>query len=476
MMDLLIVGGGPAGMAAAIEAHRLGLTTLIIDENPALGGQIHRSAGQSVIANPAVLGRDYHAGKALVEAVEQAQIETLTKATVWMIERTGDARLSVGISWDSASRSVTARCVLIATGALERPFPISGWILPGVMTAGAGQSLLKTSGIVPEGPLVLAGMGPLLYLLAAQYARAKVPVAAILDTTPRRNWRAALKHLPAFLACAYAWKGIRLLGEARLATRIIGGVTALQAVGDRVLKEVRVVAGRNEHRIAARTLMLHQGVVPQINLGMAAGCDYRWNDDRLAFEPVLGPCGETNQPGIFIAGDSSGVGGAEAAKTSGQLAALAVATHLGLAPVDLPRIAALRGQIAAALRGRSFLDSLYRPPLAFRVPADEVVICRCEDVTAGAIRRAAEHGAPGPNQAKAFLRAGMGICQGRLCGLTVTEVMAEAKGRSPADIGHFRLRNPVKPLTLGELASACSDHGRGAYDERDEGIFVRSEH
>jgi NADPH-dependent 2,4-dienoyl-CoA reductase/sulfur reductase-like enzyme len=452
MADLLIVGAGPAGMAAATEGRQLGLSVLIADENPELGGQVYRSVRNSPIAG--LLGRDYHMGKSLVAAVEAAGIKVLTDATVWMIERDRAAAFLVGISHDGASRLVTARSVLIATGAMERPFPIPGWTLPGVMTAGAGQTLLKGSGIVPEGPLLLAGTGPLLYLLAAQYARAGVPVEAVLDTTPRRNWYGSLKHLPAFLGSSYAWKGLGLLSEVRRSTRMVGGVTHIRAIGNSALSEVAFTVRGQERRMAAQTLMLHQGVVPQTNLAMAAGCEYRWNGGRLAFEPVLDPWGETSQRGIFIAGDSSSISGAHAAEASGRLAAFGIARHLGRAAAVEARAALLRKALTRAVRGRAFLDTLYRPSRSCRIPADDVVICRCEEVTAGAVRAVTARGAQGPNQAKTFLRAGMGPCQGRLCGLTVTEIMAAAAGQSPAAIGYYRLRNPAKPLTLGELASA----------------------
>lgn len=461
--DLLIVGAGPAGMAAAIDGAALGLSVLLVDENPAPGGQVYRAVSQSSVADPAVLGADYYAGKALVAAVEAAPVARLDGTTVWMVERNEvEAGVVVGLvqngDFGDVARIVTAQSVLIAAGALERPFPISGWTLPGVMTAGAGQSLLKASGIVPEGPTVLAGTGPLLYLLAAQYARAGVAVAALLDTTPRKNWASALPHLPAFLASPYARKGLGLLAEVRRATRHIGGVTKLTARGDAALGEILFTAGGCERRIEAKTMFLHQGVVPQVNLAMAAGCEHRWHKERLAFEPVLDEWGESTVAGVFVAGDGAGVGGAKAAEASGRLSALGIAAQLGklAAGTRDARAAPLRRALAQALRGRRFLDALYRPADQFRIPPDEVVVCRCEEVTAGAVRAVTARGAQGPNQTKTFLRTGMGPCQGRLCGLTVSEIMAHESGRPVEAVGHFRIRSPVKPITLGAFAALAA--------------------
>ncbi len=343
---------------------------------------------------------------------------------------------------------MTARTILIATGALERPFPIAGWTLPGVMTAGAAQTLLKANALVPEGPVVLAGTGPLLLLLAAQYARLGVRPEALLDTTPSGSWRAALPHLPSFLTGPSFAKGLGLLREALRSTRIIRGVTALAAEGDGRLQAVRFTAGGIERRIAARTLLLHQGVAPQLNLAMASGVAYGWSDDRLAFEPRLSDAGESAIPGLFLAGDCAGIAGAEAARHSGARVAHAISGRLGRSVAPDASDALHR----RALKGRRFIDALYRPASGFRRPADDVVVCRCEEVTAGEIRRLARAGAQGPNQAKAMSRAGMGPCQGRLCGLTVAEIMAAEWGRSPDAIGHYRLRPPVKPMTLAEIA------------------------
>ena len=103
--------------------------------------------------------------------------------------------------------------------------------------------------------------------------------------------------------------------------------------------------------------------------------------------------------------------------------------------------------------GRAFLDVLNRPADALRKPVGDTIVCRCEEVTARQVRDTADLGCEGPNQMKAFLRCGMGPCQGRLCGLTVTELIAGQRGSTPADVGYYRLRPPVKPITLAELAS-----------------------
>jgi bacterioferritin-associated ferredoxin len=344
--------------------------------------------------------------------------------------------------------------VILATGALERPFPIPGWTLPGVMTAGAAQTMLKSSGLVPDGQTVIAGQGPLLWLLAAQILRLGGRIDRILDTTERRNYLAALPHAFAFVTSPYFAKGLAMMREVRAKVPVVTGVSELAATGDGRLATVTCVAGGRRETIPAELLLLHQGVVPNVNLAMAAGIEHRWDDLQLCWSPVLDRDGSTSVEGIAIAGDGAGIGGAAAAIVRGRIAARAAVE--GLAPAaaaKLTPMSTFRASLAQAERGRAFLDTLFRPARQFRIPAGDTIVCRCEEVTAKDILDAVAIGATGPNQLKAYRRTGMGPCQGRLCGLTVTELMAQARSKSPQEIGYYRLRAPVKPITLAELAA-----------------------
>ncbi|NTJ45330.1 FAD-dependent oxidoreductase [Agrobacterium larrymoorei] len=458
--DLLIVGAGPAGLAAATEAAGRGLSVGVFDENPLVGGQIYRNvSGQSLIDRD-ILGPDYFGGSRLVAEALSSGATFYQGSTVWMIERPeGTSCFAVGVQREGIAEIVAAERILIATGALERPFPIKGWTLPGVLTAGAAQTMLKASGAVPSGRVVLAGSGPLLYLLAAQFLRASAAPDAILDTTPRRNWLRALPHLPEFMLSGYARKGISLLAEVRRSTQVITNVTHLEAVGPGRLDHVLYVSGGESRRLEADVLLLHQGVVPQVNLAMATECEHTWNEERLAFEPRLNKGFHSTVAGLYIAGDSVGISGAIAAEAAGRIVGLHVASDLGrLSAVELDRASkAPRSALKKALRGRRFIDALYRPGDRFRMPPDDVVVCRCEEVKAGDVRAAAIRGAQGPNQTKTFLRTGMGPCQGRLCGLTITEILACQSQKRPSEIGYFHIRNPVKPITLGTLAALKSE-------------------
>ena len=448
--DVVVIGAGPAGLAAAATIAEAGLSVLLLDENAGPGGQVWRAIASTPVTERSHLGADYWAGANLVDAVRSSGAEIIQRATVWSLDR----NLEVGVSVGGASSFVKARRVILATGALERPFPIPGWTLPGVMTAGAAQTMLKSSGLVPDGKTVIAGQGPLLWLLAAQILRLGGRIDRILDTAERRNYLSALPHAFAFLTSRYFAKGLAMMREVRAKVPVVTGVSELAAAGDGQLATVTYAAGGRRETIAAELLLLHQGVVPNVNLAMAAGIEHRWDDRQLCWSPVLDLDGNTSVEGIAIAGDGAGIGGAEAAVVRGRIAArAAVETLAPAAAGKLAPVATLKASLAKAERGRAFLDTLFRPAPQFRVPSGDTIVCRCEEVTAKDILDAVAIGATGPNQLKAYRRTGMGPCQGRLCGLTVTELMAQARGKSPQEIGYYRLRAPVKPITLAELAA-----------------------
>jgi NADPH-dependent 2,4-dienoyl-CoA reductase/sulfur reductase-like enzyme len=446
-VELAIVGAGPAGMAAAALAAELGLDTVLVDDQEMPGGQIYRAIERAAADTP--LGRDYLAGRPLAAALRASRIDYRPATMVWHID--ADNRLY--LAREGRTETVAARRIVLATGAFERPVPIPGWTLPGVMTAGAAQTLLKTADLMPEGRIVLAGQGPLLYLIAMQLVRAGAPPTILLETTPPENyWKAARRWRTLWPGRRMLAKGAGLLlALARAGVPIRRGVRGLRALGRGSLERVGWEGGE----IAADHLLLHEGVIPNVQASLALGLRHEWDEDQLCWRPALDEWGRTSVSGISVAGDGGGIAGAAAAALSGRLAALDAALALGRIGEEEGRRRAdpIRAALARERALRPFLDRLYHPPQAVLAPPEgEIVACRCEEVTVREIRRAARLGAPGLNQMKAFTRCGMGPCQGRICGPIAAAIMADALDKSIAEIGTWRPRAPWKPITVGALA------------------------
>lgn len=459
VFDLAVVGAGPAGMAAATVTRGHGAEVIVFDEHTSPGGSIYNAITNTPVRRREVLGLDYWHGTSIVAPFRASGAHYLPGTTVWAVARRDDGLFEFGVSAGRYSvrhaQNFLARAIVLAQGAIERPFPVPGWTLPGVMTVGAAQMLLKNSALVPGGKTVLAGLGPLLWLVAWQYLNAGASIDTLLETIPRGRLAEAMRHAPGFMFSGYLAKGLEYVRAVRRKVRVVEHVESIALEGDGKVRSVRYTSGGVEQTVEADTVLLHQGVVPNVNLPVALGCDLWWNEGQACFEPIVDEWGGSSLERVFIAGDASGVAGSIAAEARGRLAGLAALNALGrIDGVKRDEAAKTeRGRLAHAMRGRPFLDALYRAPPSFRLPEGDTIACRCEEVTAAQVRAAAREGATGPNQAKALVRCGMGACQGRQCGLTVTELIAHERAIMPADVGYFRVRYPLKPVTLGELAA-----------------------
>ena len=449
-------------MAAAVAAKRLALDVLVVDEQPSPGGQIWRSVETAEWDK--ILGPSYTEGREAAREFRSSGASYEPGTQLWQIERGFCALVTRG----GTPQMLEASAVILATGAQERPVPFPGWTLPGVLTVGAAQILLKTAGQIPAGPVWIAGNGPLPLLFAGQLLEAGGEIAGFLDTTPPGAWRRSLPHLPrALRAAADLAKGLSWTATLRKHTRIVRGVGNLEAIGTERIEAIRYRSVRGgERTVPACALLVHEGLVPNLHPALSLDCEIRWNCAQQCFVPALDDWGESSVTDLFIAGDGAGIAGARAAQLRGTLAAIRVAAKLQRIGLESAEAAAapVRRQLARELAIRPFLDAWFKPRQQIFEPADSTVICRCEEVTAGEIRASAALGCLGPNQVKAATRAGMGPCQGRQCGYTVTRILAEAQRRPPEAVGYLHVRPPLKPVTLGELASLAGASAGAAAD------------
>ena len=450
--DIAIIGAGPAGMSAAITAAESGASVVVLDDKARAGGQIYRNVTASPLVDPAPLGSDYLSGKGLVESFERCSAEKICRATVWHVGDNGE----VLFSRNQETHSLTARELILTCGAMERPFPIPGWQLPGVMSAGSAQVMLKADGVVCD-DAVFVGTGPLLYLIVAQYLRLGVRVKALIDTTPKSGYLKSLRYLPAAIAeFPMISKGLGLINEIRTSgIPVYRFAKELRIEGEESAKNVHFSAGGKEHSITTDHLFLHQGVIPNLNMTRSLGLKHDWCHQQLCWKPDINSWGQSSVDSISIAGDGSGIVGAEGAELMGRLAALNQLCRLGhIHKTERDQIAVKsRRRLNRLNKFRRFVDQLYRPLEENRIPdCPATVVCRCEEQTVGQLRAGFEQGATGPNELKSLTRCGMGPCQGRQCGHTVSELLANWSGEQMEKIGYYRLRSPMRLLNLTELS------------------------
>ncbi len=469
---IVIVGAGPAGLRAAEQLVRAGQRPVLIDEATRVGGQIYRQP-------PAALQRSrqalygFEAGKAGALhdtfAALQPQIDYRPDSLVWQIEANtlhlASAAAGGGAPWDQATTQRFSALIL-ATGATDRVLPFPGWTLPGVFTLGGAQVALKAQACRVGPRVVFAGSGPLLYLVAWQYAqmgaRQGAQVLAVLDAAPPgAAWRALPRLLarPEVLA-----RGAYYLARLRAAgVPVQHGVRLQRAQGDGRLSSLTWRAGGRTVTTACDALAFGHGLRPETQLADLAGCAFHFDPIDQAWLPQRDGAGRSSVAGVYLAGDGAGILGADAAELSGALAALTALDDLrrqaASAQVSVSA-SALSGRLTQQLqrhrRFRAGLELLSPPPADWAASApDELIVCRCEEITAGELRACVrDTGTQDINRIKALTRIGMGRCQGRMCAPAATRLLAIAAGCTLAEVGRLRGQAPVKPLPIRLLAGA----------------------
>jgi len=457
MYDVIVIGAGPAGLSAAVTANTLGLRVLLLDEQPAPGGQVYRDVARTCgrrSADATLLGRDYVRGLDLIEQLRASSVTYLARTRVWHIDA---ARLAAYYCSGGQTQSARAHALILAHGAIERPLPVPGWTLPGVMAAGAAQTLLKSTGIVPCGPIVLAGSGPLLLLLATQLLKVGVEIALIAQTTRWQDYLRASTRMPAALRVpTYLSKGLRLqLDLARSSVPTRHGLVSLSAHGNGRLEQVTLAFRDSTLRVPANVLLIHEGVIPNTQITRLLRIKHEYDSSVRCFSPRVDAFGESSRAGIFIAGDGASILGARAAELSGGLAAWAIAARLGRVSErrKVCETRPLLKGLAAERAARSFLDALFPPSRIAANPQADTLVCRCHEVTAQQIARTVQDGYADCDDVKASIRCGMGPCQGRLCAGSTASLVAATREIAPGAVPLQRVRPPLQPLTLGELAS-----------------------
>jgi len=443
----VIVGAGPAGIRAAERLVAAGLRPTVIDEAARWGGQIYRQPPDGGFTRPKTALYGFEAGKA--DAVHKAmaairdRVDYRPRTLAWNCEER-----ALDLLGDGVSETLPFSHLILATGATDRVLPFPGWTLPGVFTLGGSQVALKFQGCAVGRRVAFLGTGPLLYLVAYQYLKAGVEVAGVFDTAPfdaQLRASAGMLRDPATLA-----KGLLFVGWLRAhGVPIRNGVRPLRAEGTERVEALVWSRDGREERTACDAVAFGLHLRSETQLADLAGCRFRFNAMDRAWLPERDPAGRSSVPGVYIAGDGGGIAGADAAELAGERAALALLEDAGL-PVDAHRAGELDRRLARAAAFRRALSAAFPFPEDWADSiADDTMVCRCEGVSAGTLRAvAASEQAREINRAKALTRAGMGRCQGRMCGAATTELLARALKTGPHEVGRLRAQPPIKPLPV----------------------------
>jgi NADPH-dependent 2,4-dienoyl-CoA reductase/sulfur reductase-like enzyme len=446
MTSVVIVGAGPAGIRAAQTLVAHGVRPVLLDEAARGGGQIYRRQPANFKRSAVKLyGFEARKAKALHQTIDELreQLDYRPETLVWNAE----AGALDTLHENRAARLEFSR-VIVATGATDRVLPVPGWTLPGVYSLGAAQIALKFQGCAIGERVVFAGSGPLLYLVAYQYAKAGANVVAVLDSSP---FSAQARALPGLLAQpATLAKGIYYRSWLTAhGIPVHQGATLKRVDGEHRVQSLRWSNSNGEHQLDCDAVAFAHGLRSETQLADLLGCAFAWNPLNRAWLPQRDSAGRSSVAEVYLAGDGAGIMGADAAEMAGERAALALLEDMGHV------IAPKRGvQLEQALeRINSFRQGLER---AFVFPQnwaadtpDAVMICRCEEVRAGDIRDVVREGHWEINRVKAHCRVGMGRCQGRMCGAAAAEIIACASQRSLSDIGRLRAQAPIKPWPFG---------------------------
>jgi D-hydroxyproline dehydrogenase subunit alpha len=469
--DLAVVGAGPGGLLAAITAAAAGCRVALVDSADRPGGQYYRHGPADLMPGADLrLHRHWERFGRVLTKLDAYRgsglVHYLPQHAVFAIEAEDDEFRVHALAGDRdlERRSISARSLVLATGAADRQVPFPGWTIPGVMTAGGAHALLKGSHVVPGRRVVVAGAGPFLLAVADGLLSAGVDVAAVVEASdPRRYLRD-----PLGLAVAGSKAPEALMYAARLARHRVPYLTrraVVAAHGDRRVDAVTVarvdgewrVRPGTQRRLACDLLAVGYGFVARAELALELGCEVELTaDDTLAVR--VNADQRTSVPLAFAVGELTGIGGVDLAFVEGELAGAVVARSLDRpAPIDARRLASLRRRRARLRRFAATLASVHEVRAGWiKWSDDATVVCRCEEVPLARVREAATQlGAPDVRGVKLLARPGMGWCQGQICGAATAAITANLQGRVVTRedrVGMCR-RALAQPVPLELLAS-----------------------
>ncbi len=484
--DLIIIGAGPAGISAAITADQYGYKVLLLDESPEGGGQVYRHLNQSIIATKN--SPEQKQGNKLRQALAQTQVTTKFEHRVWFVTQKEKqfhiASVGPTNNMTSANNNATspnilphidetlfeafAPQIIVATGAQERIFATPGWTTPGVTGLAAATILLKAHKILPGHNVVVAGVGPLLILVANEIIKAGGQVKALVDLSNSKQW---LKQLPNMLAKpSLLLKGASwIINLKRHKVPIFSQHSLVDIKGDKQVTEVILAPVddnwhpelKNKLSLTADSVCLGHGLLPSTELTQLLNIEHYFNESVGSWHPRLDGGQRSSVKGVYVCGDGGGIQGAEAAPLQGKIAALS-------ALKDSKKINnneyinfyySLKKQLIKAQQFAIAMTELCTPRKGIlEIISPQTIVCRCEGLTRQAIENAITQGNSTLNGVKSASRCGMGACGGRFCRETVTMIIAHHTGCRRQDVNMATSRPPIRPIPVKSLVGDFDYH------------------
>ncbi len=463
---VIIVGSGFAGLSAARVLAGQGLDILVIDESVRPGGQLLRKTRLNPSHFPNLEpDRMKSKGFDLVRTINKTPgIDWLFQAQVLGIFK--NRRLLVHTQNMKTSKEngsekileIQAEHLILATGARERYLPFKGWTLPGVMSLGSAQILMKSYGVLPARNTLIAGTSPLMMVLASEILGNKGEVTALMDEN------SMIKKLEFLPLIQHHWPKL-MEGAFYTARMVLNRVPMLQryrvieargkngfesAIMAKITSEGEVISG-TKTEFTAKALTIGYGFVPNIELPVQAGCDLEYHKNKGGWVVKVDETLESSSRSVYAVGEITGIAGGKKSFIQGKLAAMSILKKMGRINArnrkkEVQTLISLNHQQAEYA---SFLNHLCQVPVsAYAAIPDETMICRCEEITMGTIKKNIREGFDTIGSLKKATRCGMGRCQGRICGPVIFDIITVLTQKSPESIGCSLSRAPVKNVNI----------------------------
>ena len=456
-VDLVVLGAGPAGVAAANVASKEGAEVVIIDENSSAGGQIYRAPPNEFQPQNSFKSDEFREGEKQRNILENSNLTALFKHRVWSVS----SDLVVSTVGPNGLSSWHARSLIIANGALERIIPFPGWTIPGVIGLAASTILLKSQYVLPGQSTVVAGCGPLLIAVANGIIKSGGKVSAIIDLNSKSDW---IKAFPRFFSRPdQLFKGVSWFANIMKAgIKLYGGhaVTNTKQV-DNVLKisiapinsAGSILDSKNQKIVEGDCLAIGHGLFPSTEITRLLKAKHIYDPLKGGWVPLIDDDFRSSIPGVYIAGDATGISGAFSAVQKGRIAGMAAVRDLNVMSSQKYK-AKIKSELIILKKNENFGKAAvrlmkFRPELIQTITS-ETIVCRCEDVFRSEIDEAIESGARDLNQLKAWTRCGMGPCQGRTCSEAIEDILASKVG-SRELAGQWTGRTPLRPVPIEQI-------------------------